>query len=108
MPSVMQKFALVVLLFVGIGMFSFSECRAAERDLVPDEHVASQIADAVLVPIYGKEVLKQKPYKVTLSSGYWIIDGVLHAKPGEVVVGGTAHIEIRKKDGTIQNVIHGK
>ncbi|OFZ18970.1 MAG: hypothetical protein A2X94_13560 [Bdellovibrionales bacterium GWB1_55_8] len=104
----MRKIALIVLVFIAIGTLSFGKEREVERDMVPDAQVASLIADAVLVPIYGKEVLEQKPYKIRLADGHWIIDGVLHAKPGEVVVGGTVHIEIQKKDGAIRNVIHGK
>src|SRR4051812_3700124 len=98
MPSLMQKSTIALLFFLlSAGLFSVSDSRGGERDLVPNERVASQIADAVMVPIYGKEVLKQKPYKITLVGGYWIIDGIRHTEPGEVVLGGTAHIEISKK-----------
>lgn len=97
------------LFTLSIGCFHLSDSQAADKNLVPTELVATQIAEAVLVPIYGKDVLKQRPFKVRDENGYWIIDGVLKTtKPGTVVIGGVAHIEIRKRDGSIQNVIHGK
>ena len=72
---------------------------------VPDELTAKKIAEAIWLPIYGDDVLKQKPYKVQLiKDSIWIVEGTL--KPN--YSGGVAYIEIRKSDGTILKVTHGK
>jgi hypothetical protein len=72
---------------------------------VPTKEVAVKIAEAVLVPIYGKQVLKEKPWKVSLNGDKWFIEGNL---PKGMVLGGVVQIEISKTDGQITNVIHGK
>ncbi|WP_350339976.1 NTF2 fold immunity protein [Paraflavitalea speifideaquila] len=57
------------------------------------------------MPIYGDDVLKQKPYKVHLiKDSIWIVEGAL--KPN--YSGGVAYIEIRKSNSTILKVTHGK
>jgi hypothetical protein len=43
---------------------------------VPDEETAVKIAEAVWIPIYGKSVLRQKPYKATLADDkIWLVEG---------------------------------
>lgn len=96
----------VISLLINLTLMNF--CEASEKSLVPSKKVAAEIAEAVLVPIYGHDVLKQRPFEVTESSDYWLVDGVLRAPPTEVAVGGTVHIEIRKKDGLLKNVRHSK
>src|SRR3974390_1733569 len=72
---------------------------------VPDERTAIQIAEAVLTPIYGADAVKhERPFTATLNNGFWTVVGSL--PPGSV--GGTALVEISRKDGHIQRVSHGR
>jgi NTF2 fold immunity protein len=69
--------------------------------MVPNSETATKIAEAVLTPIYGKDAVEnEKPFRIELANGVWIVDGVTHAGPG-----GNLHIEISKKDGRIVRVI---
>ena len=73
---------------------------------VPDAKTAIRIAVAVLTPIYGeKQVQFEKPYRATLKNGIWTVNGSL---PNSFTVGGTAFIQISKKDGRILFVMHTK
>jgi len=74
---------------------------------VPDEETARKIAETVWLPIYGRQVLRQKPYRVKLiDEKIWIVEGTLKGIP--FVVGGTAYIEINKNTGEIIKVTHSK
>jgi hypothetical protein len=76
-----------------------------EAGYVPDPETAIRIALAVWEPIYGKEkIADEKPYVATLSGEVWTVHGSL---PKECV-GGVAEIDIRKDDGCILRVSHGK
>jgi len=72
---------------------------------VPNETTAIKIAIAVLIPIYGDEILNNKPYKIKLKGGVWYIEGSL---PANFTLGGVPYIEIQKSDGKILKVMHGK
>jgi hypothetical protein len=70
---------------------------------VPDAATAIKIAEAVWIPIYGEETLKnEKPFTAQLVNGVWIVQGTLQ-KGWD---GGTAYAEISKETGRILNVIH--
>lgn len=72
---------------------------------VPDAKTAIKIAVAVWEPIYGEEqVAREKPYRATLASGVWTVEGSLPAS----MVGGVAVAEIAKDDGRILRVSHGQ
>ena len=72
---------------------------------VPDAKTAIRIAVAVWEPIYGEtQISKQKPYKVALTNGVWLVEGTFHGSG----FGGVAVAEISKADGTILRVSHGK
>jgi hypothetical protein len=59
------------------------------------------------LPIYGKKVLDEKPYHVTLKDdSIWIVEGTFHG--GDNQFGGVAYAEIQKKDCKILKIIHGK
>jgi hypothetical protein len=75
--------------------------------LVPTADAAKKIAEAVWIPIYGKEhIEKEKPFHAVLTNNeVWIVQGSLHKG---YTVGGTAYIEINKRDSRILKVIHGK
>jgi hypothetical protein len=75
------------------------------KGYVPDEATAIAIAVAVWVPIYGKENIEQKkPYIATLKDGIWYVAGSLPAG----WKGGVPEAEIRKDNGQILRVTHGK
>ncbi|WP_165044861.1 NTF2 fold immunity protein [Dysgonomonas sp. ZJ709] len=71
---------------------------------IPDKETAVSVAEIVLVKIYGKEVLSQRPFLVTLKDNIWIIEGHLE----EDMDGGVAYIEIDKQTGQIRKVVHTK
>jgi hypothetical protein len=73
---------------------------------VPDAETAKRIAEAVWIPIYGKELIEgERPFEATLAGGVWTVTG--KSLPRDAL-GGVAEIEIRKDDGKILRVIHGQ
>lgn len=77
---------------------------------VPDHITAETIAEAVLIPIYGKDNIdSQKPFHTTLEGGVWHVSGTLPKRTdGMEYVGGVAGIEIAKSDGRIVRITHGE
>lgn len=75
-----------------------------ESVFVPDADTAIKIAEAVLVPVYGDEVLEQKPFVATLNNDIWEVNGSL----SKGVVGGVAEVKISKRDGRILRLTHSK
>ena len=72
---------------------------------MPNAATAKRIAEAVWLPIYGKSVLNEKPFKARLTNeGVWVVEGSL---PKDML-GGVAYIEISRRDGRILEVTHGK
>lgn len=66
---------------------------------------AVKVAVAILVPIYGEDVIaKEQPFRATLDKrkGIWTVEGTLEGE----MSGGVAHVQIRKSDGMIVNVWH--
>ena len=73
--------------------------------LVPDEETAIKIAEAIFIPIYGKDKIKQEyPLTTTLSDGIYTVTGTLP----KGLKGGVALAEIAKDDARIIRVSHGK
>jgi len=72
---------------------------------VPDAATAARIAEAVWIPIYGAQIVREKPFKATLKGDVWTVTG-RDLPPG--TVGGVAEAEISKRDGRILRVIHGR
>ncbi len=85
---------------------------------ISDSIRAVDVAESVLVPIYGFNIYKQRPYQTNHSNGKWIVEGSL--SPSRYVyddnwgfvyrvsIGGVFKIEIREKDGKILSVHNGK
>lgn len=80
---------------------------APAAGFVPTAAVANKIAEAVWAPIYGREhIEKEKPFHTVLTNNeIWIVQGSL---PKGYTLGGTAYIEISRRDGRILKVTHGK
>jgi hypothetical protein len=74
------------------------------NDLVANKQTAIKIAEAIWLPIYGKEIYNEKPFVAELnSSGIWIVKGTVHDTKG-----GAAYIEIRKSNCEILKIFHEK
>jgi len=71
---------------------------------VQDEETAKKIAEAVWLPIYGKDIEKEKPFVAVLNNDVWTVKGTLPRN----YIGGVAEIQISKDDGKILRVIHGQ
>lgn len=72
---------------------------------VPDEATAIAVAEAVLVPIYGRDKIQsERPFHAKFESGTWMVEGSLP----EGREGGVATVKLLKSDGRILFVIHGK
>ena len=81
------------------------------RACVPDEKTAVQIAEAVLISVYGeKHIVSERPFTARLQGDRWVVKGSLpkSRKPNELIFGGTAIAEISKQDGRILAVYHLK
>lgn len=76
------------------------------KGYVPDADTAIRIAEAVWMPIYGKDLLDtEKPFEASLSGDVWTVTGRL---PEGMLFGGVAEIDIRKSNGQILRVNHGE
>ena len=70
-----------------------------------NKETAIKIAELILVKIYGKDVLKQRPWNVSLKGNTYNITGTFHEKDAD---GGVAEIKISKLDGRILEYLHWK
>ena len=74
-----------------------------KNGFVPDERTAVAIAEAVLIPIYGREqILSEEPFTAKLKDGIWTVQGSL-PKGWD---GGTAIVKLAKRDARIIYVTH--
>lgn len=77
-----------------------------ERGFVPDEATAVAIAEAVWLPIYGKETLvKERPFRAVLKGDIWTVTGTPHWHNKQDKGGAIA--EISRIDARIIRVSHG-
>jgi hypothetical protein len=108
-----------IIIFVGISIVFLSfmqEGFTPKEGFVPNDSTAIRIAEAVWLPIYGKKIYEETPFKAKLiDNKIWIVEGTLpgtknQKKDGKVhiSVGGVVHAEIQKSDGKILKVIHGQ
>jgi len=72
---------------------------------VPNSETATKIAEAVLVPIYGRQKIeKERPFHAELHGDVWLVYGTLpHGH-----LGGVARVNISRIDGRIVSVGHGE
>jgi hypothetical protein len=81
---------------------------------VPDSVTAIKIAEAVLVPIYGKKQIDSElPLNAQLKDDVWTVTGTLRCPDGKagfasVCFGGAAVVQISKTDARILSMEHGK
>ncbi|MFZ0686703.1 MAG: NTF2 fold immunity protein [Terriglobales bacterium] len=73
-----------------------------------------KIAEAVLVPVYGKKQIdSEQPFTAELKDGVWTVSGTLRCPDGKGGVTtqcyvGVAVVQISKVDGHIVSMIHYK
>ena len=79
-----------------------------EDGFVPTATVAVAVAEAVLIPVYGRQqIASERPFKAELSGGVWDVNGSLHCDPpGSPCPGGTAQVKISRKTGEILFMTH--
>jgi hypothetical protein len=101
----------LTLLFVPLV---FGQGNAPREGYVPSSDTAVQIAEAVLIPVYGKNKIEsERPFTAKLKDGVWTVSGTLHCPDGKggtttSCVGGVAVVEISKADARILSMTHFK
>ncbi len=110
--SVFKAMAIATVMAVPFVVAEWCELRqtsAMEKttedkvDVNLDEQSATKIAEIVLVKVYGKAVLEERPWSVTNRKGVFGITGTLHYQKG-----GVATIEIDQANARIIWITHGK
>jgi hypothetical protein len=69
-----------------------------------DEKTAEKIAEIVLVMWFGRDVLKERPWKVATTDTSFKFRGTLR----DGYVGGVAEIELSKRNAAVKSIRHGK
>jgi hypothetical protein len=79
---------------------------------VPNSEVAQAIAEVVLFPAYGKEIIiSERPFKAILTGDIWTVTGSVpcdNPPSGGVCPGGSAEVRISKKTGQILYMTHSQ
>lgn len=84
------------------------------RGYVPDASTAVKIAEAVLVPVYGKKHIEsERPFTAKLKNDVWTVTGTLHCSDGKRgttthCFGGVAVVRLSKVDAHILSMVHYK
>ncbi len=95
-------------LLIGVCIASAAELShsvSPTNGVVPDTQTAVAVAEAILIPIYGRDkILSERPFQATLEGGVWTVVGTL--PPG--LLGGVAIVEISKSDGSVRRISHGR
>jgi len=77
---------------------------------VPTEQTAIAVAEAVLIPVYGKDQIEsERPFKAVLNGNVWVVTGSVpcHNPPaGAECPGGAAEIRISKRTGQVLFMTH--
>jgi hypothetical protein len=90
---------------------NFGEGLRPTKGFVPDSQTASRIAEAVLIPIYGKAAASERPFKAELKEGIWTVTGTRHCQenlPGPIYCTGGHSVRLSKDNGRILYVSHEK
>ena len=96
---------------IGIGVFVLvaQMLRADGRPkwppkgFVPDEKTAVRVAEVVLAPLFGDELIRsEEPFTAQLKHGVWVVRGTVR----EGSNGGAAEIKISRNTCEILSVVH--
>ena len=103
-----MKYIVIILIILSLGFIVFAEepkhNYKPKDGYVPDAATAIKIAEAVWLPIYGKDIYSKKPFKAQLRDGVWFVEGSLPS----FMFGGVPEAEISKDNGCILRISHGK
>lgn len=95
-----------------IEKFSSKKILGREEELgeIKDFKKAKKSAEKVWVEVYGKEILKKRPYKVFFDSenDVWLVQGALYDRKGRIVNGGVPYFLVEKKTGRVLAIWHDK
>ncbi len=99
-----RRLVLVIVFFVSsFPGESQILCSNKYANFVPDSVTAVKVAEAIWFPLYGKLIYEEEPYRaILIGDSVWSVEGT------QVSKGGSAMIKIRKSDGKILFVCHGK
>jgi hypothetical protein len=107
-----MKYCLFLLCILFLGSLSGGQVKPADG-FVPNSETAVKIAEAVLIPVYGRNKIEsEQPFSAALKGNTWTVDGTLYCpdgKGGRTTVhckGGVAIVEIAKADGRILSMWH--
>ena len=96
----------MILLLTSLVFSQLNIGYAPPAGYVPDAKTAVNIAEAVLVPVYGKKQIEsERPFTATLKDGVWTVAGTLHCLGRK---GGVAVVRMAKQDARIVYMLHGQ
>jgi hypothetical protein len=105
------------ILSLGIVLVSSAVAQGIQpkEGFVPNQETAIRIAEAVLIPIWGKDKIEsERPFAAELKESTWTVYGALRCpdgKGGSTTVGcrgGVATVEISRVDARVLSVSHGR
>ena len=104
--------AAALVLAMAAGPVAAEHNYVPPKGVVPDAETAVHIAEAVLAPVYGHQVIEsEKPFRATLKGETWTVEGSMHCeRPGggpHDCVGGVALVEVSRRDGRVTRITHG-
>jgi len=105
---------LLTVLFAAVATCQTDVGYVPKAGCVPDSETAVKIAEAVLVPVYGKtQIESERPFTAKLKDDVWTVGGTLRCPDGKGGVttlcdGGVAVVKISKNDARVLYMIHGK
>jgi hypothetical protein len=100
-----------ILLCTLLSVSAFGHGYKPKSGYVPDSRTAVQVAEAVLIPVYGeKQIESERPFTATLKNGVWTVTGTFRCPEGTPAscAGGVAEVRISKDDARILYMLHGK
>jgi hypothetical protein len=77
----------------------------SEKGVVPDEATAIKIAEAVGLPVFGKNLKDYMPFHASLKNdSIWHVYGLPKKTWFLIQLGGTPEFDIQKKDGKVLKI----
>jgi hypothetical protein len=76
--------------------------------MIPNAETAVKIAEAVLTPAYGAQLVREEePFRAVVKGDVWTVYGTLHCdgNGGGPCAGGAAIVTLSKHDGRILTMI---
>jgi NTF2 fold immunity protein len=105
----------ITCLFFLLTSSIFGQSKRPEKGYVTDAKTGVQIAEAVLIPVYGEtKIESERPFVATLENNVWTVSGTLCCDDGKggrtstLCEGGTAVVKLAKSDARILSMMHYK